>query len=163
MRALALAAWCAASVGVAVAQPSPAPAPAPAPAPKPGPPGRDDIERDRGPGPHTRIDRIELAEPSAPAPRAVVEAIRRALTRRLPALHACYARELKRDPELTGRLGVTFEITKRGAPYAVTTPADLDTVGVPRYARCVRRVIGRTAFAADHPATVTAGLAVTPR
>jgi hypothetical protein len=96
---------------------------------------------------------VETPEPPAVDSRRITPAAVAARVReRLPAIRACYERELKRQPTMSGRLVVAFSIGPGGR--VAGTAIDADEIGDAQVARCVATVLRGTTFPFDPPEDV---------
>lgn len=123
----------------------------------PGPSGESDADHDHD---HTAQRRVRgEVRPGRPTVRGSMPraAIQRVVARGLSRLRYCYAVELRRDPDLAGRLEVRLVIGPDGSVQNATAPRD--TVESPRLTTCVIHQLRRMRFPAtgagvtmvDHP------------
>lgn len=70
------------------------------------------------------------------------ETIRRVIRRHVPPVRYCYERQLAKDPNLQGRLGIEFAIGQDGRVTAVKVVGPLQS----ELDRCVARVVRRMVF-----------------
>ncbi len=145
-----------------VEEPAPTPAPAPAvasapeaaPAPAPAPAPEVSAEPELSPPPLEEAP-VALEDGNAGSiARAIASAKRR-------AVQACFERELKRSPNLEGRVTVELELAP---PQRVEAVRVSDDLGRPEFTQCVQATMQHLAFTGlDEEVTVQLPYLLSPR
>src|SRR5262249_14974992 len=89
-----------------------------------------------------------IARASAPSVDGKIDAsiVAREIRSRMRAIQACYERQLKRNPNLGGKIGLRFTIGSVGKVTNVSIESD--SVGDPSVTDCVKQAVLRWRFPA---------------
>jgi len=74
------------------------------------------------------------------APKKIIERVHQLITQNYEILHACYLKELEKQPSLQGKLTMKLQISPYGKVKRVTFPKDGKTIDNKKIENCIERI-----------------------